>query len=94
MENIVSLLDELTQIKTKEILRVASRRCLFLEELIKEIERHGEDRGVLLEDVLEIVDVSDQRANCRSLFFDDLLLQEVRDGGVVSLGLFFVQSGV
>lgn len=60
---------------------------LFLELLIEQIERHGEDAGVLRPDVLEIVDMSDEVADSLSLALDDLLFQVVGETGVVVVSL-------
>lgn len=63
---------------------------LLLEMLIEEIKGEGEDFGVLVEDVLEIVDVADERANDISLVFDDLFFQVVSETGVIVIALVVV----
>lgn len=61
---------------------------------VEEIQRHREDAGVLSEDVLQVVDVSDQIAKCVDLALDDFFLQVMSESRVVALHLVFIQSGM
>lgn len=67
---------------------------LILEIFVEEIQRHREDAGILSEDVLQVVDVSDQIANCVDLSLDDFFLQVMSESRVVALHLVFIQSGM
>lgn len=77
-----------------KILKEARGLNLLLEILIEEVERQWEYARVLLEEVLEIVDVSDECAKSSCLALDYFFFQVVGDTGVVALSLVLVQSGV
>lgn len=65
-----------------------------MEIFVEEIQRHREDAGILSEDVLQVVDVSDQIANGVDLSLDDFFLQVMSESRVVALNLVFIQSGM